>query len=188
MDISVNILDLKSLENAIKKLKKYKESYEEMKTELLRRSCNWVRARALSHLGASGISPFVARDIDDSANIIVDKGVARLVYGDKAVWVEFGVGIEGKGTYKGEVDPRYEYNKESDYKLIDGGWVFETDIEYLDMPQDAIVSSMRKSSGHTKILTRGTKGAMFLYNSIVDYMAQNIAEKLWKEILKEYIK
>lgn len=110
-------------------------------------------------------------------------GIKLVNSAEKAVYVEFGVGI------RGQQDPHtnagmagYRYNMPSDYKLSDGSWIFKID-DNADL--DISLKSVDNRTEHT-IRTKGQVGYMYLYNAIVDFKDRNLAQKIWSDIKRKY--
>lgn len=184
MDINIDVFDSKSVEKAIKQLNKVKAAYPRMVKKLLRWSCEWIKARAISYLLASDLGEDVIVEVQNDFHIEVNETNAILRNGEgRGYLVEFGIGIKGQGTYDGVVPPNYEYNVRTKYKNANGEWIFKTNDWSIDISPKDIISKTTST-----VKTAGGEGVMFMYNSIVDFRNQKIAEQLWKQICKEYIK
>lgn len=192
MKIKIGI-NSKSINDAIKTFKKIKSQIPEMKDELLRECCIWVRERANMYLDLSGLNSGLISEIKDGWLMPEKKLDGRWVLSNfgSAYSVEFGIGIKGQGTYEGEKPFNYEYNVESRYKNSDGSWIFRIqDINKLDIMEQNVLPNSKTGEinyqeGRT-IRTQGQQAVMFCYNAIIDLKNQKIAETLWEKIKKKY--
>ena len=192
MKIKIGI-NSKSINDAIKTFKKIKSQMPEMKDELLRECCIWVRERANMYLDLSGLNSGLISEIKDGWLMPEKKLDGRWVLSNfgRAYSVEFGIGIKGQGTYEGEKPFNYEYNVESRYKNSDGSWFFRIqDINKLDIMEQNVLPNSKTGEinyqeGRT-IRTQGQQAVMFCYNAIIDLKNQKIAETLWEKIKKKY--
>ena len=193
MKIKLNIANAKSIKSAITKLKNIKKQIQQMMDELLYECCVWVRERANQYLDISGLNSGFINEIKGGWQPITKKnGGSWLLsnYG-RAYSVEFGIGIEGQGTYKGDTPPNYEYNIQSKYKDADGAWIFKVkDIKTLDIKQENVMPNAKTGEmvyeEGRSIRTQGQQAVMFCYNAIIDFKDQQIANALWKKIKQKY--
>jgi hypothetical protein len=113
---------------------------------------------------------------------------------EKSVYVEFGVGIVGKGQPHPEASAEgYRYNVPSHAKFFGGSWSFtKKDLDELDLPKDNVQYEQGRDG--IVFLTQGAKGVWYAYNAIVDAQMElakanggKIGE-LWEKVKKRYIK
>lgn len=186
-------LNSKSIKNAIKIIKNQKKIIaEQMIPEYLRRSAEWIKNRANEILNQSDIGVEIAQNISSSWYIenISNNRIKLFNVSWKSAYVEFGVGIVGANQpHPNASNTNYEYNVETQYKNLDGSWVFSVaDHSELDIPRDAIIDQFYgvDSKGSTlTILTKGTKGVWYLFNAVEDFKLQE-KNRLWEEIKKKY--
>lgn len=173
-------LSPKSIQEAIKKLQFAKKQMKgNMMKDFLEDVCMWIINRANMYLDNSDIGEFVKADIKNGWEYeFTDDGAKLINRTEKAVFVEFGVGVIG------ETDPHpnasaegYEYNVENPSKSADGSWSFFTNTNELDLPTNALLAhnwynDMRGRGGESGkrlfVMTRGTQGVMYAYNAVVD--------------------
>lgn len=193
MRISIG-LNSKSINKAIKQIEKVKKLYsEKMVPDLLKSCAEWLINRANELLLQTDIGENVWTDIMGSWKIIQkDNTVTILNTSDKAVFVEFGVGIVGQESpHENASKAGYKYNVPSDYKYAgehhdNDTWRFyvsdETEIDLIDGSYEP----WETQSGRLKIITRGSPSVMYAYNALVDLRDYGVA-KVWKEIKKKYL-
>lgn len=194
-------LDTKSINRAKKQIEKVKKLYsEQMIPDLLKSCAKWLINRANErYLAVADIGDNVKTAIMGSWKIIEeDNTVTILNTSDKAVFVEFGVGIVGQESpHKNASKADYKYNMPSPAKDDNGTWHFYTNIEDLDLPRSALVDDYHIFRPETRkdgsvyrnriyVETRGTQGVMYAYNALVDLRNYGVNE-VWKEIKKKYL-
>ena len=188
-------LNPKSIRSAIRQFENIKKKIPSMVDELLYESCFWIRNQANINLEASGLNRGFITEIEQGWQPITKRmdGTFLLSNHGRAYAVEFGIGIKGQGTYNGEVPPNYEYNVKTQYKNSEGSWIFRVeDIDMLDIKQEYVLP--RKNTGEViyeegrTIRTEGQPAVMFLFNAIVDFKTQNVAEKIWEKVKKRRIR
>ncbi len=191
MKINVD-LNAKSIQNAINALKTaQKQLGGEMLNEFLIEACKWVKERANGYLALSTVGSGVKAEIENSWVIgaPADGKITMTNTADKAVYVEFGVGVIGEqNKHKNADETGYEYNVPSKYKSELGSWTFKTELglDEVDIPQENIDDAWTtKSNKHVIISTRGAKGAMYAYNAIVDFRDYG-AKEVWQKIKVKY--
>lgn len=186
MKISV-ALNEKSIKNAIQTLEKAKKQLErEMLDDFYKRCYEYFVGQANFHLLSSGVGDLVIAEIQSSWNYERTLNGAKFTNNaEKAVYVEFGVGIVGGADKHPNADMTgYVYNKPSDKKLIGGRWVFKSYEDELDIPRSAFLGYGYMADGRLKIMTEGTEGTMYAFNALEDlrlYMP-----KIWEEIKIKY--
>lgn len=171
--MKINIeLNLKSIEQAKKQLLYVKKILPQMQKDFLEDVAMWLIERANMHLNNSDIGENVKIDIrngwvyDFTAN-----GIKITNSTEKAVFVEFGVGVVGQSQAHPQASVEgYEYNVDSPYKdrKGTGTWVFKSTLKNLDLPQNNVEFAYNKSGTDYAIVTRGAKGVWYAYNAIVD--------------------
>lgn len=110
-------------------------------------------------------------------------GIKLVNSAEKAVYIEFGVGIIGQQKPHNNSDiAGYQYNMPSKSKLADGSWIFKID-DNADL--DISLKSVDNRTEHT-VRTKGQVGYMYLYNAIVDFKDRNLAQKIWSDIKRKY--
>ena len=209
-------LSVQSVDQAIKTIQFISKQYKngKMITEFLEQVCEWIIKRANSYLNMSDIGELVKIDIRNGWEYIIKDGSATISNStDKAVFVEFGVGLVGETrphpNAKNQSSKDYEYNLPTISKDANGMWYFWANNNELDIPRGAIVDItsfndydrngkvvLRGKSGEqgkrVVVGTMGTEGVMYAYNAIVDATMDfknpngEIA-KIWQRLQKEYI-
>ena len=117
--MNINIaLNKKSIEQAKKQLLYIKKILPQMTRDFLEEVAIWVIDRANYHLNNSDIGENVKIDIRNGWEYdFTDKGIKITNRTQKAVFVEFGVGIVGQGDpHPNSSTEGYEYNVDSPYK------------------------------------------------------------------------
>lgn len=181
--------DVKSINKAIETLKKAKTQFtEQMLIELLNGCCEWLVGRANELLDLSDIGSVVKQDIKDSWQTVIVGNVAKLTnFSDKAVYVEFGVGIVGgQREHPNAGKANYDYDLQTNFKDSRGGWHFNVDDESeLDLPQSAIITQDDNYNGDLTIYTYGTKGVWYAFNALVD-LKEYGAKEVWEQVKRKY--
>ncbi len=194
-------LNSASINNAIKQIEKVKKLYsEQMVPDLLKSCAEWLKNRANELLALSDIGSNVKTEIMSSWNIIENgKTVSLINTSEKAVFVEFGVGIVGQEKpHKNASKTSYKYNLPSPAKDDNGTWHFYTNVEDLDLPDSALVDNSHFFQPKTRkdgsvyrnrvyVETRGAVGVMYAYNALVNLHDYGVNE-VWKEIKKKYLR
>ena len=180
-------LNGKSIQSAIKRLETAKKQLQDKMLDEFYKECyNYFISQANFHLLTSGIGDLVIAEIQSSWHYEKTANGATFTNdAEKAVYVEFGVGIVGQENQHPNADMAgYQYNKPSESKLVDGSWVFKSYEDELDIPQNAIVGRDFLSSGITRILTRGTKGTWYAFNALEDLRLEY--KNIWQKIKEKY--
>lgn len=200
--MKINIeLNCKSIEQAKKQLLYVKKILPKMQKEFLEYVAMWLINRANTHLNNSDIGENVKIDIRNGWEYdFTPTGIKITNRTEKAVFVEFGVGVVGQGNAHPQASVEgYEYNVPSPYKYAgkhhdDDTWRFiKQSTEDVDLPQGSY-ETWQMGSGALKIITRGAKGVWYAYNAIVDAQMElakaNGGEigELWEKVKKRYIK
>jgi hypothetical protein len=195
-------LNTKSIKDARKYLLNLKKQIPKMQQEFLMAVAHWVTARANNYINLSDIGSLVKDQIKDGWEYEqTPNGVKIINRTEKAVFVEFGVGVVGQSESHPKASAEgYEYNVESPYKTADGTWYFWTNSNELDLPLSAMedirgYDDHRGEKGKRIIFgTRGAKGVWYAYNAIVDAKAELAKSgggeigKMWEDIKARYIK
>lgn len=189
-------LNRNSIEQAKKQLLYVKKILPQMQKDFLEGVALWLIEKANFYLNNSDIGENVKIDISNSWDYqVIGNGIKIINTAQKAVFVEFGVGIVGQGNAHPNASVEgYEYNKPSPYKDRKGSgtWVFRSQFENLDIPQDQ--AEFIADVGDYVVITRGTKGVWYAYNAIVDAQMELAKSgggeigKIWEDIKARYIK
>ena len=196
-------LNKQSIKNAIKQLNAIKKTVPKMQQEFLMEVAHWLTNRANEYITNSDLGSLVKDQIRSGWSYEpIANGVKVINRAEKAVYVEFGVGIVGQSQAHPNASAEgYEYNMDSGSKSIDGAWTFYTNSNELDLPQSALLAHNWYSGDRGKgkgqrllIMTKGAKGVWYAYNAIVDAQMElaktNGGEigKMWEDVKKRYIK
>ena len=188
-------LNSKSLQEAIKILEELKSKIPQMKEELLQRTCLAIMQRANENLSNSDLNYGFINEIRSGWKPVERQNDGTYLirnYG-RAYSAEFGIGIVGEGSYKGDVPSAYEYNMETRYKNSDGSWAFRvTNINTLDITDENVMERVYTGEkvyeeGRT-IMTQGQKAVMFLFNAVMDFIQKKEAQQIWQDIKERHIK
>ena len=127
----------------------------------------------------------VISDIINSSTITVSGNTAKLSYGEKAVYVEFGVGIVGEqNPHPQATQAGYEYNVESGKKKADRSWIFNAESEAkIDIRQENIINRTKNT-----VRTKGNEASLFLYQSAMDFKSTGEYKRIWQDVKRKYIK
>jgi hypothetical protein len=182
-------LNQKSIQQSINYLKNLRHNIKRMMDELLEFACEWIINRANWYIAMSDLGDLVKMDIRNSWSYVVSNGSAKIENNsDKAVFVEFGVGVVGEGSpHPNAQTEGYEYNVQRTYidgkgfahstKDENGMWYFWTNSNELDLPLNALTDirgfddfrgRKREQGKRIVVGTQGAKGVWFAYNAIVD--------------------
>ena len=198
MKIQVS-LNQKSIKDAIKQLKNAKKQLQgEMLNEFYKKCYDYFVSQANFYLISSGLGDLVIAEIQSSweyiklGNLLIEgqpkfyNGIQIRNTAEKAVYVEFGVGVVGEGNKHPNAEQTdYQYNVPSDSKFpIDDAWRFKAYEDELDIPQKAIISHDYTSDGRMRILTRGTEGVWYAHKALMDLRTQY--RRFWEEIKIKY--
>ena len=172
--------------------------------------CEWIIKRANHYVNNSDIGELVKIDIRNGWEYEIKDGQAKILNKtDKAVFVEFGIGLVGQENphpnATSQEGKNYEYNISTIYKDEFGMWYFWTNSNELDIPRSAIVDirgydDFRGRGGEQgkRIIvgTMGAEGVMYAYNALMDAKAElqkpngdfvKIREKLYNEYIERYL-
>lgn len=180
-------LNQNSIKNAINALKTAQKQLQgEMLNEFCKECYNYFVSRANYHLLSSNVGDLVISEIQSSWHYEKTISGAKFTNdAEKAVYVEFGVGIEGgDNKHPNANNTGYQYNVPSQSKFVDGSWLFKSYEDELDIPQSAIISKKTMSDGKLKILTSGTKGCFYAFNALEDLRLEY--KNIWERIKLKY--
>lgn len=194
-------LNTKSIKDTQKYLLNLKKQIPKMRQEFLMAVAHWVTARANTYINLSDIGSLVKDQIKGGWEYEqTPNGVKIINRTEKAVFVEFGVGVVGQSEAHPNASAEgYEYNLPSPYKYAgnyhdDDTWRFtKQSTEDVDLPKDSY-ETWQMGSGALKIITRGAKGVWYAYNAIVDAQTELAKSgggeigKMWEDIKARYIK
>lgn len=205
----INIeLNVKSIERARKTLNFIQRQYAngKMVQDFLELVCDWIVKRANFYIDNSDIGSLVKLEIRNSWTYTISNGQAKIInVADKAVFVEFGVGLVGSGNPHPNATSQkaqsYKYNISTPYKDGYGMWYFWANSNELDIPRSSIVDirgydDFRGKGGEKgkRIIvgTMGAEGVMYAYQALMDAKLElersngEIAN-MWKKVYEEYI-
>ena len=191
-------LNQKSIQDAKKQLLYVKKVLPQITRDFLEDVAMWLIEKANMHLNNSDIGENVKIDIRNGwVYNFTPTGLQITNSTEKAVFVEFGVGVVGQSQSHPQASAEgYEYNQDSPYKdrKGTGTWVFKSKLIDLDLPQDNVEFAFNNSNTDYAIVTRGAKGVWYAYNAIVDANMElakaNGGEigALWEKAKARYIK
>lgn len=190
--------DVSSIEKAIKQVEQFQKDIPTIIVPKFIELClEEIKRLANQNLDSSGIGSNVIAKIKRQWKLsegITTKGT--LINEDidgmgenPAVFVEFGVGVEGQGTYNTEYSPsNYEYNVQSRYKRDDGHWSFSIgDIGDIDL-KVGYFEEKESSKGIPYISTKGQPAVMFLHNAVFEFLSTKAYNNFWQTALEFYEK
>ena len=191
-------LNKQSIRNAIKQINAIKKTVPTMKQEFLMLVAHWVTNKANDYINLSDIGSLVKDEIKGGWEYEpTTNGVKIINRTQKAVFVEFGVGVVGQGNAHPQASVEgYEYNMDSYHKdrKGTGTWVFQSSLYRLDLPLNNVEFAYNKSGTDYAIVTRGAKGVWYAYNAIVDAQMElskangGAIGELWENVKRKYIK
>ena len=184
-------LNSNSINNAIRRLEKYKMAIPQMQKDIVDFACRWLIGRANWYIENSDLGSLVKSNLQKSWSYVVNgntgiiRNSATVVKKHRngrhddvvplAILVEFGVGVVGQGSPHPEANREgYQYNVPTDCKDDSGMWYFYTNSEELDIPLHSVedirgFNDHRGEQGKRIVVgTRGSKGVWYAYNAIVD--------------------
>lgn len=187
----INIsLDTKSVKQAIKEINKVQKKLSNQVPKVYLTKCvDYIVAKANEYLMQVNMDSSIIADIQTHWMVEhYGNNQIRLVNNsDKAVFVEFGVGIVGQqNAHPNSYKTNYEYNIPTKAKKLDGSWVFELDK---DNAVDLVVGRYRTvretQRGNQVIKTKGSPANLYLYNAIMDFQTTGAYKRLWQETLEQ---
>lgn len=185
-------LNSKSIGKMIDNLKNCEyQLRREMVFDFLRECCKWFIERANKHLDRSDVGANVIKDIQNGWTWAIGEKSATIINtSDKAVFVEFGVGFVGKSIPHPEVPVGYDYDIPTQSKFVNRRgeryWIYTTDDEEnVDMHKGYL--SKYDRFGQLWIITKGSWGDMYAYNTLVDLqMEKKVMSGLWQKVKEKY--
>jgi hypothetical protein len=190
---TINVfLNQSSITNAIKKLQQTQKEIDTMLDEFLAECCKWFIDRANIYVKTGHRGSNVEQDIITSWTYVVGGGVATIKNNsDKAVYVEFGVGLLGEQNPHPNAkitDYNYNIQNNSKFKSYNGEdwWIFKLETEDdLDLyPEDYLFKYARSG---LYFVTKGSWGTMFAHRTIVDMVIQPKAiQRLWEKVKQKH--
>lgn len=182
MILKINLNDKKSINEAKNKFVKIKTQLVEMMDEFYRNCYDYFVEHCKTYLDISTIGENVKNDINNSWHYERTKNGARF-YNDseKAVYVEFGVGIVGLENKHTLADSSgYNYNIGAKINEIDGSWIFNvSNDDDIDIQEDYIVNRTTNT-----VKTQGSPSVMYAYNALQDLSMQ--VSTIWENIKIKY--
>ena len=183
--INIDLLDLRTLDKALKQIEQYQKRLRELIPEFLKACAETVRDMANNIISGLPYESDIISGLQNSwkTETTDDGQVVTLINNyDKAVYIEFGTGLVGKTKQHKEADEAgYQYD-------VNGhgakGWRFiHSGDEPLDVP-DRYYSDT-KSINHTgmwfSVHTTGAPATMFLYQAATEFAERKVYERVWKE-------
>lgn len=184
-----------SVAAAIKEIKRIERLLRtSVNQEFMKLSLEWIRDRAIKTLEMSGQDNTIVRAIANSFEIAptTAKTLAWKLTNslDKAVYIEFGVGIVGQGSHPLAGETGYDYNVPSDSKNADGTWTFTRRLSAgIDIKEENRESTSTKGGGEALVITtRGQGGELYMYNACMDYANSTHPQRLYQIAYNKYIK
>lgn len=180
--IGLNPQSVKDAKKEIQKIKQ-KVARQTIHRRFLRKCVDYLKLRMRAYLEISGIGSNVVSGIMKSWDVVItDNKVVMTNTHDKAVFVEFGVGIMGAADpHPYASQENYIYNQPSNAKDEDGEWHFYADEANLDIPKRAITwgSDGKGKNNRMSVYTKGTNGVWYAYNALQDLKMN--WKTLWNE-------
>ena len=186
MLITLNKKSLNEIKANIKKIQQ--QIKNEIIPNFLKECCYKIQEMANENLSLVDIGANVKLDIMAGWNEpIITKTKAILTNSaDKAVYVEFGVGIGGKSSPHDNANKAgYEYDVDSFAKNADRSWFFSSSLSDLDIPLEN-VEQLAGNDNQMIFQSWGAPATMFVYNAMMDFANNQIAKTLWEKTLKKY--
>jgi hypothetical protein len=194
MEIKLS-LNTKSIDKAIKKLEREKKRLENvMISEFLEECGLWFINRANLHLSQSDIGKEIVYDIQSNWTLptVVKSGNTYTMvvenYSDKAVFVEFGVGLVGSQIPHPQASKEnYIYDKNGyGNSTANGYWVYYLDdLEEVDMHKGYQYKDSKY--GGYWIITKGSWRDMYAYNTLMDMTTEGkVLKGLWTKVKQKY--
>lgn len=193
MKINVK-LNSKSIDKAIERLQQAKSKMPKMIHDFLYELYLWFVNRANTHLDNSDIGKSVIEGIKTGWSYSIVGNTLKIINtDDKAVFVEFGVGFMGQQIpHPNASETGYDYDirpKNNHY------WVFYADdFEDVDMHEGYLVKPTNAgnhslsvsgggSSGGYWIITKGSWGDLYAYQTLVDLQTERrTLSSIWRKV------
>lgn len=188
MQINIDLLDLRTVDKAIKQIEEYHKRVQKLIPEFLKRCAEAVRDLANRRLEGIGYDSELVSQIKNSWSIKDDDGIVTLVnLHDKAVYIEFGTGIMGEtNSHEQASEAGYRYDvKNHGIK----GWNFVYDptvgLDVLGLEEENFTRLTKgKKAGMVIVHTIGTPASMFLYQAASDFVDYKLYKRIWNELMK----
>ena len=188
----INTVALKKVAERVNRLK---SSIDKIREEYMREVALWITNRANTYIDSLPIGSEVKDDIKKGWKYHYNaKSVKIINTSQKAVFVEFGVGVTGESSpHPNALSEGYKYNVPSYYKDAKGSgtWIFHSTLNSLDIPQ--FNANFIHDGNEYVVITKGAQASLYLYNALVDAKTdlQNpngyLADKK-RKIIERYIK
>lgn len=179
---------IRHAQNEIRKIRDKFASGEIIRV-FLEECTQYILAQTEFYLDNSGLGENVISDIKSHWVIqIMGNRAVMTNNSNKAVFVEFGVGIVGKGDpHPKASEEGYKYDVDKPTKDEDRSWHFYSDEVDLDIPKSAIDYGVngKGENNRMSIYTRGTKGVWYSYNALQD-LIMNIRD-IWNNVKRKVI-
>lgn len=184
----------KSLDNAIKQLSEARQKVKsgQLIKDFLDYVCRWIIDRANFYLKWSDIGENVKRHISEGWEYKIKEKTAKILNkSDKAVFVEFGVGLVGQENRHEMVRiglTNYQYNIGSKINPETNEWIFNvSNDDNIDIDEQYIVYRTENT-----VKTKGSPSVMFAFYAVVDAKNElkdpnsRMVEK-WNVLLERYL-
>lgn len=187
-------LNKQSVKNAINALKTAKKQLQgEMLDEFYFECYTYFVGQCRWWLNMNNVGSEVADEINRSWNYQRTSNGAKFVNdSEKAVYVEFGVGIVGKEnqhTNANNLGNNYQYNMPSESKYAgkyhdENTWRFyANDKSEVDLV-DGFYEEWHTKNGDIKVITKGSPAVMYAFNALEDLRLEY--PKIWERIKIKY--
>lgn len=183
--ININLLDLRTLDKALKQIEQYQKRLRELIPDFLKACAETVRDMANNIVDTLGYDEIIKSGIKNGW-LPIEKGetvVLENAY-DKAVYIEFGTGLMGSAHAHDEArESGYEYDvKKHGMK----GWNFVYDanegLDVLNVDENNFTRLTKgKKAGMVIVHTVGAPASMFLYQAATEFAERKVYERVWKE-------
>lgn len=188
MQINIDLLDLHTVDKAIRQIEEYQKHVKSLIPEFLKRCAESVRDLANKKLESIGYEGELVSAIQNSWSIKDDDGIVMLINShDKAVYIEFGTGIKGEtNSHKQASQADYRYDvKNHGIK----GWNFVYDptvgLDVLGLEEENFTRLTKgKKAGMVIVHTIGTPASMFLYQAASDFVNYKLYKRIWNELAR----
>lgn len=186
-------MDTKSIQNAIKKIGQisYGKDFQQILNKFLVKCFQRITEKANANVDVieDFTSEGIKTDIKNSWNyVLAGDTLIGENNSEKAVYIEFGVGAWGEryGAHPNASEAGYQYNVPSSYKRAEGAWNFFPVSEVnIDLRTSNYSVKNTTKQGKVRIWTRGNEAGKYLFNAIMDFIANQEGQTLWQETLNE---
>lgn len=165
-------LNKNSINKAIKQVVEHGNLLQKATSEYYVLVAQWIIRRANEYINRSDVGREVKDYISTSWHIFLTKNGAKVVNtSQKAVFVEFGVGVVGESSAHPMASTEgYRYNVDSRFKDRKGSgtWLFKCSVDGLDIPLENAELIEDEDDDEYVVVTQGAKGVWYAYNAIVD--------------------